>query len=127
MPGTILLAPLPRFPNEMTPLEANIKLTTASQDLRGGTVEPGGPMEPSTHCTCGSYEAKATPRLLSPPWDSCVSVLSASFLYFILVLFVEVLTNVNCKPARVCSYSCNADTQYSNSSLIYLECGSNSG
>ena len=127
MPGTILLAPLPRFPNEMTPLEANIKLTTASQDLRGGTVEPGGPMEPSTHCTCGSYEARATPRLLSPPWNSRVSVLSGVFSNFVLSLFVEVLTNVNCKPTRVCSYSCDADTQYSESSLRYIKCGSNSG
>lgn len=67
MPGTILVAPLPAFPNEITSFVANIKPTTTLQDLRGGTVEPGGPMEPSTHWTWGSYEARATPKLLSPP------------------------------------------------------------
>ena len=66
MPGTMLLAPLPDFPNEVMSFVANIKLTMALQDLRGGTVEPGGPIEPS-HCTCGAYGAKATPRLLSLP------------------------------------------------------------
>ena len=74
LPGTTLLAPLPAFPNEVTSLVANIRLTMALHDLRGGTVEPGGPMEPSTHCTCGSYGAKTTPRLLSPPGYSWVSI-----------------------------------------------------
>ena len=74
MPGTILVAPLPGFPNEITSLVANMRPARASQDLRGGTVEPGGPMEPSTHCTCGAYGAKATPKLSSPPRNSSVSM-----------------------------------------------------
>lgn len=75
LPGTMLRAPLPDFPNEVMSFEVNIKATTASQDLRGGTVEPGGPIEPSTHCTCGSYGAKTTPKLLSPPDNTGVSML----------------------------------------------------
>ena len=67
MSGTMFWAPLPAFPNEKTFFVANMRPTTALQDLRGGIVEPGGPMEPSTHCTFGLYEAKATPRLSSPP------------------------------------------------------------
>lgn len=74
VPGTMLLAPLPAFPNEVSSFVANIRLTTALHDLRGGTEVPGGPMEPSTHCTCGLYGAKATPRLLSPPGYSWVSI-----------------------------------------------------
>ena len=75
MPGTVLVAPLPAFPNETKSLVANIKPTTALQDLRGGTVERGGPMEPSTHWTCGSYEARATPKLSSSPGGTSVSEL----------------------------------------------------
>ena len=94
MPGTILLAPLPGFPNEMTSFVANIRPTMALQDLRGGTVEPDGPMEPSTHWTCGSYEARATPKLLSPPGNSGVSVLlsflfQAFFFDYDLDLFIQ--------------------------------------
>ena len=104
--GTVTFAPLPALPNEFRPFVANIRLAMASQDLRGGTVEPGGPIEASGHSTCGSYGAKATPRLLSPPGVFCISTYRTLCLE--IEILVHVLTNVDCKSTSVSSYSCDA-------------------
>ena len=93
----------------------------ALQDMRGGMVEPGGPMEPSTHCTCGSYGTRATPKLLSPPGHSSVSVLLDLLSQLRLEILIHVLTYIDCKSTRIYPCSSYTGAQYSDGGFGYIK------